>query len=290
MIERGHGVVEIDFVDLMIARQPHDRAHFDARLGHVDQQEADRALRLGGRVGLGEAEDVRGVMGVGGPQLAAVDDIVAILTFRARLEAGEVGAGAGLGKALAPEIGAIQDAGQEIGFLLVSAEMADDRAEQLEAQDRQAGRVGQRTFLFEDIALDRRPAGAAAVGRPIIGEPALGAQDRLPLAANVRLHEHARRRAHAFAQMLGQIIVEEAADFGAERLILGGEIKVHLIVPKWSRRKCRARRRHGNRPYADRRALAARHPIRAVAAHFHRPGAGPTRRSARHRPGTRHRC
>src|SRR3546814_14399593 len=83
-----------------------------------------------------------------------------------------------------------QYAGQDLVLLLFGAEATDDGPEQLEPQHRQARCVGEGAFLLENIALHRRPAGAAAFHWPVIGEPALAVQDALPFAADVRLDEH----------------------------------------------------------------------------------------------------
>ena len=79
-----------------------DRPRLDAGRRHVDQHEArcPRASRR--RVGAHQAEAPVGLVGVAGPDLLAVDQPVVALVLAAGLQAGEVGAGAGLGIALAP--------------------------------------------------------------------------------------------------------------------------------------------------------------------------------------------
>ena len=54
-------------------------------------------------VGAGEQDHPVGVLGAGGPDLLAVDDVVVAVADGAGLEGGEVGAGAGLAEALAPD-------------------------------------------------------------------------------------------------------------------------------------------------------------------------------------------
>ena len=40
--------------------------------------------------------------------------------------------------------------------------------------------MGQRAFLLKDVALDRGPAGAAELNRPVAGKPSLLVQDAVP--------------------------------------------------------------------------------------------------------------
>src|SRR5262249_59837606 len=59
------------------------------------------------------------------PHFLAVDHEVIALVLRARGEAGQIGAGAGLGVALAPDVLAAQDAGEVAPLLLVGAPLDD---------------------------------------------------------------------------------------------------------------------------------------------------------------------
>ena len=93
-----------------------DRPRLDARLVHVDQQEGDALVLLGLRVGAHQAEAPVGVLRAGGPDLLAVDQPVVALVLALGLQAGEVGAGAGLGVALAPAQLAADDRRQVLGF------------------------------------------------------------------------------------------------------------------------------------------------------------------------------
>ena len=91
-----------------VAADQLDRPGLDARRGHVDQHEADAFVLLG-RVGAHQAEAPVGLVGVGGPDLLAVDQPVVALVLAAGGEAGEVGAGARLRIALAPADLALDD-------------------------------------------------------------------------------------------------------------------------------------------------------------------------------------
>lgn len=94
-----------------------------------------------------------GEMRVRRPDLLAVDDIAIAVAHRPRLQARQIGAGAGFAETLAPIILAGKDARQVMRLLLGRAELLDHRRQQLQAQHRQVRRVRQRAFLLEDVAL-----------------------------------------------------------------------------------------------------------------------------------------
>src|SRR5207244_8708632 len=90
----------------------------------------------------------------------AVDDEMVALVYGTGAQAGEIGAGAGLGIALAPDLVGAQDPRQVPFFLLLGAPMNESRAEQAEAagagQDRRPGAV-----IFPVLAHLLHEAGAA---------------------------------------------------------------------------------------------------------------------------------
>ncbi len=91
-------------------------------------------------VGAHQAEDPVGVVRERGPDLLAVDDVVVALAHGARLQRREVGAGAGLRIALAPEVLAVVDARQEALLLRVGAEAQQHR--RAHARGRRAAAAG----------------------------------------------------------------------------------------------------------------------------------------------------
>ena len=144
--ERGHGHVPavVDAADDVLLRaagvgEEHlgelgravdllDGPDLDAGLLHRAQQVGD-ALVLGGvGVGAAEDEDVVGDEPLGGPDLLAVDDPLVAVEHGLGAERGEVGAGVGLGEALAPGDLAREDLGQEELLLLLGAPLQDGRA------------------------------------------------------------------------------------------------------------------------------------------------------------------
>src|SRR3954466_9318048 len=177
----GHfDVVEEYLVDLGAAVDGLDRAHRDALGLHREHDEGDAHLLLGGRIGAAEAEDHVGVLGERGPGLLAVDDPLVALALGLGLERGEVGAGAGLGEALAPPIVDIGDAGQKPLLLLFFAEGVDHGTDHADAEgERLRRRIGLQLFV-EDVVLHGGPAGAAILLGPVADAPALLVEDAPP--------------------------------------------------------------------------------------------------------------
>jgi hypothetical protein len=123
----GGRVLEEDLAELGGAGDLNDRPDLDPRLFHRHQQvgEAAVALRAGLRAGHGEAPV--GVFGERGPDLLAVDPPGIAVEPRPGADRGEVGAGAWLRVALAPELFAAQDRRQEALALGVGAEGDEGR-------------------------------------------------------------------------------------------------------------------------------------------------------------------
>src|SRR5581483_3390739 len=105
------------------ARDQPDRPRRDPRRRHVDEQEADTLVLRRARVGAHQAEHPVRLIGVRGPDLLAVDDVRIAVEDGARLQAGEIGAGARLAVALAPADPAARDRRQVLEALLLRAEL-----------------------------------------------------------------------------------------------------------------------------------------------------------------------
>ena len=140
---------------------------------------------LGGvGIGAGDQHAPLRVLGEGRPDLLPADHPFVAVLDRARLQRGEVGAGLGLGEALAPDLLAGQDRLQVALLLLLGAVGDHDRA-----AHRQAEHVGGARRLLagrladEDRLLDHRRAAAAVLLRPGDPGPAGLVQLVLPLAA-----------------------------------------------------------------------------------------------------------
>ncbi len=151
--------------------------------------------RCRSRTGIGadQGEDLVAVHGVGGPHLLAVDDEVVPVADAAGGQRREVGPGAGLGEALAPDHLVAQHRPDDLLLLGVGADRHHRGREEREAERVDgARRVGQHHLLV----VDRLHAGGAAAAAVLDGpldarEPGVGL-GALPVAAQ---RGSSRRRA-----------------------------------------------------------------------------------------------
>ena len=143
----------------------------------------------------------------------------------AGLERGEVGAGAGLGIALAVDALAGEDARQVVPLLLLGAERHQHRPAHGEAEGDRARRIGERLLLVPDIFLRHRPAGPAPFGRPVGRDPALVVERPVPRHHLVerRLDAEPDLARHIARQRFGQ----EGTALVAKGFVFRGEIEVH---------------------------------------------------------------
>ena len=159
--------------ELGIAADGLDRPHGDAGRLQIDQQHGDAGVaRLCLRIGADQREHPVGEVAVGGPDLVAVDDEAVAVEHRAGRKAGEVGAGAGLGIALAPRHVAGEDARQVLRLLLGRAGVDDQRADEAQAVRIRRRRADAAHLLEQDDLLRQRRAHAAGRFRPVRRDPA----------------------------------------------------------------------------------------------------------------------
>src|SRR5262249_39935796 len=125
-----------------------------------------------------QQEDPVGAVAAGGPDLLAVDDVVVAVAHRARLQAREVGAGARLGVALAPDRLGAGDAGQVLALLLLGAMDDQRRAQHAHAEGARAGVRGAvvAELFAEDHLLVDAGVEAAVLLRPRRRDPAPGGE------------------------------------------------------------------------------------------------------------------
>ena len=175
--DRHADVVEEDLVDFLLALggaiqgwQGHDG---NARRLHVQQQEADAHLADGLVRGPHQAEHPVRPLGIGGPDLRAVQDIVVAIPLGLERQGGQVRSRARLGIALAPPGVGGQDPGQVFGLLLGGAEGHDHRGAHGQPHVRGRGRARQGHLHLEDVLAAVAPARAAEFLRPVRGDPAL---------------------------------------------------------------------------------------------------------------------
>ena len=102
-------VVEEDLVELVGAGHVHEGA--DGYAGRLHRHDEVGEAFVLGDIGVGARKEEHVLRHVGerGPDLLAVDDVVVAVLHSPGLERGEVGAGAGLGEALAPHLFAGED-------------------------------------------------------------------------------------------------------------------------------------------------------------------------------------
>src|SRR5262245_9508217 len=170
----GHrDIVEEDLVHLVLLVVEHEWPHRDPRRVHVDEQEADAFLLLHRAVGAHQAEDQVGEVRERRPGFLAVDDVAVPLAHRARLQRGEVGAGAGLGVTLAPPVLVVADAREIVLLLPGAAVLHDHGSDHVDPEGDESRRAGGGALLVEDVVLDRRPLEPTVGLRPVADEPPL---------------------------------------------------------------------------------------------------------------------
>jgi hypothetical protein len=117
------------------------------------------------------------------PYLLAVDNELAVVEEGEGTQAGQVAAGARLGEALAPHLGAGLNA-EQVPLLLRSAVVHQSGGDVAHAED--AGQGGGTQLRQDLVALhvvNDAQAAAAELGGPLRGDPARGVQPPLPVQA-----------------------------------------------------------------------------------------------------------
>ncbi len=141
-------------------------------------------------------------------------------------KAGEVGAGARLGIALAPADFAARDLRQEMLLLLLGAELQQRRAEHGDAEAGQRrARAEPRHLFLQDLRLRGRKPAATIVLRPMRDGPAFLAHPLHPLTLSVALEGRiaaapagVRLRPHRLAHLRRAIRLQPRARFRTESL------------------------------------------------------------------------
>ena len=142
-----------------------------------------------------------------------------------RLEAREIGAGAGLGEALAPPVVERCHARQELLLLLRRAEGDDDRPAHRHVEGQRLRHAVVLQLLGVDVVLHRRPIGAAPLLGPMRHGETLGVQDlvrghQLLLGEVAALH-------HLLAVLSGTAVRKNVRNSCAERVLFLAEAQIH---------------------------------------------------------------
>ena len=139
------------------------------------------------RIGAHQAEDPVGIVGIGRPDLLAVDDKIIAVAFGAGLQRGEVGAGIRLGITLAPADEARGDLGQMLLLLRLVAELEQRRPQHPDAEARQRrARADFCHLLAQHLVLGAIEAATAIFPGPVRHGPALVAHALEPDALRIR--------------------------------------------------------------------------------------------------------
>ena len=117
VLDRDAHVLEEHLVDFVVTGHGDDRFHAYPWRAHIDEQKTDAMLGSATIVRAHQAENVIGEVGVGRPDLGAVDDVVITSGFGLEFQAGQVGAGPGLRVPLAPVVLTVEDFGQVFRLL-----------------------------------------------------------------------------------------------------------------------------------------------------------------------------
>ena len=222
-IALGHPhIVEKHLALLRNLIETDDGLNGDPRGVHIQQQEGDARLGLAVAAGAHQQEHAVGVVGVGGPDLGAVDHIVVAVALREGLQRRQIGTGAGLGIALAPDILAGKNARQIMRLLLLGAEADQTGPAHLQAHGNQRRRLGAHQLLGEHRALADTPACAAILFRPVRRRPALCMQKTLPGHRLLHRREHRGGLAPRLQNLRGQRFIQERTHLLAEMPLLLG--------------------------------------------------------------------
>jgi len=179
---RHPGPVQEDLAEVRLPVHGLHGPHLDAGLVHMEDEPGDAPVL--GRVGVGPHQQfaVVGHVRPGAPDLLAAHDVLVALPHGPGGQRGQVGAGAGLGEALAPDAVAAENPRQVVTPLLLGALGHEGRAGVGVAHedDADVGRTRGGVLLLEDQLLRDGQAAAAVLDRPVeAGVPGL-VQPALP--------------------------------------------------------------------------------------------------------------
>src|SRR5215207_4665729 len=201
-VGRDAGVGEPHLVEELVAGDVADRAAFDPRRVHIDDERGD-ALVLGAaldclRVRPQQEQAPVGEMRRRDPDLLAIHHVLVAVADGCCAQVRQVGARFRLAEPLAPVLRRVEDAGQPTLLLLVGAPLDDHGADLPDAVGVvDARRAHARALLGVDDVLDRRRLAPTPVlgpvdrGPPALVEPALPVLPAL-LAARDALRETVR--------------------------------------------------------------------------------------------------
>ena len=192
--------------------------HAGAVHRHEEQREA---VVAGVGVGLRDEHDHVGAVAVGDVGLRAVDDVVVAVLDRARLDAGDVGAGVGLGDAEAEDLLAL-DRGHDPFLLLLLGAEREDRRHRHVGVHRDAHRQAARVRVADLLGEHQARVVVAALAAVLLG---LVEAEEAELA-HAREDRVGEGRLLPFLGVRRQLFDREVADRLAQLFVLVGEDEV----------------------------------------------------------------
>src|SRR5438552_682932 len=202
------------------------RAAGDARRLQVADEVADPPGPGRGEVRARQQDAPARELRVARPDLLAGHDPAVAAALGTGAERGQVGARAGLGEELAPELVRGEDLREEAPLLFLRSVGDERRPDQVDADPvDDLGCAGGGELLLEDVVLDHRGAAPAVLARPVDADPAAVVQLPLPGAEEGDLVGEGRvlRRGRP-------IRAEPRAQLGAAGLLGGAEREIHYTT------------------------------------------------------------
>ena len=188
-------------------------------------------MLLGRKIGPDERENPVRLVGIGGPDLLAVDQIVITLVLALGHQRREIGAGIRLGIALRPADLATGDAGQMLKLLLMRAIFQECRAEHPDAEGLQRdARLQALHLIAQDLGVGLVEPATAILGRPFRNRPALVGHPVQPQFLRFGELEVPATpddivlALHRLTHFLGTIGFEPAPDFFSEGFQIGHDL------------------------------------------------------------------
>src|SRR5256885_5681763 len=217
-----------DLAELTATRHLLDPPHLDGRLLHVDQEEADAAMRLIGGAGACEQEAPVRVVRPARPCLLAAQDPLSVAPLRTRAQPCEIAPGVGLAESLAEDQLAAQDL-LEVGLFLPGSPVRNQgRGEKRDTQPSQdSGSAGVGKLLLVDRLHDRRRTAASGFLGPPELEPASLVQPPLPVPLKLGVLLVPVTTLAALAPLARKVRFEPATNLVPEGFLLGRESEIH---------------------------------------------------------------
>ena len=175
LVLRHLHIGEEGFAEGRLAGDELDRPRFNPRRRHVEQHEGNAFMLLRG-VGADEAEDPVRLIGIGRPDLLAVDQEVIAFVFALRAKASQIRPSPRLRITLAPADFAFDDLRQKFLLLLLVRVFQQHRPQHPDAEGQQCRpRLDAREFLSQHLGFVFRQAAAAIFPGPCRRGPAFRA-------------------------------------------------------------------------------------------------------------------